>query len=118
MRLKNPHWAQMTSLVIGVILMLASSGEGTAESPSVSISDPHGIVEWGRNIYADGTHHNAWPDIAYWQGNYYVVFTRSTFHDTEGVGMVLRSSIRYCLSRCMRKSSSCGGRFQFSLLRQ
>ncbi len=69
----------------------ASSSEGTAEGPSVARPDPQGIVEWVRNIYADGMH-NAWPDIAHWRGNYYVVFTHGTAHNTEGVGMVLRSS--------------------------
>ena len=51
----------MTSLVVGVILMLASNSEGTAEGPSVARPDPDGIIEWGRRIYADGMH-NAWPD--------------------------------------------------------
>jgi len=89
--------------------MIASSGEGTAEGASVSRSDPHGIVEWGRRIYADGMH-NAWPDIAYWRGNYYVVFTRGTAHNTEGVGMVLRSSnLRDWEHIYTTSSSSLGG---------
>ena len=80
------------SQVLGVILMAASSSEGTAESPSIESPDPQGIVEWVRNIYADGAW-NATPDIAHWQGNYYVVVNQGNVHPGhDGPGMVLRSS--------------------------
>ncbi len=39
-------------------------------------------------------------------------------HDNCSSMIVARSSIMYCSSRCIRKSSSCCGRFQFSLDRQ
>jgi len=72
--------------------MATSNNEGTAEGPSVARPDPHGIIEWVRNIYADGEW-NATPDIAHWRGNYYVVFDHGTVHPGyDGPAMVLRSS--------------------------
>ncbi len=72
--------------------MAASGSEGIAEGPSIDRPDPQGIVEWVRNIYADGTW-NATPDIAHWQGSYYVVVNQGKVHPGhDGPGMVLRSS--------------------------
>ena len=92
MRHRNLFWTSMIRLVLGVILMAASSSEVTAEGPSVETPDPHGIIEWVRKVYADGAW-NGLPDIAHWRGNYYVVVNQGTKHPgDDGPGMVLRSS--------------------------
>ena len=91
MKFKDLDLALTVSLAL-VVILTADGRSETAEGPSVARPDPQGMVEWVRNIYADGAW-NGTPDITHWRGDYYVVVNQGKVHPGhDGPGMVLRSS--------------------------
>ena len=94
---RTPSWTTVIRLVFGAILSAAAGNRAVlADSPPLATphleqSDPNGVIEWTRKIYSNGKW-NATPDIAYWQGDYYVGINTGTIHNgMDGPGIVLRS---------------------------
>ena len=98
MKLENIYGTSVIRLVLGAVLLAAASSRQAAaegpglKKPGLEDSDPNGVIQWTRKIYENGKW-NATPDIAHWQGNYYVCIDKGTIHNgQDGPGIVLRSS--------------------------
>ena len=67
---------------VGLILLCIAGvcSTGAAAEPTLDNPDPNNLIEWTRRIYTNGQW-NATPDIAYWQGHYYVAINQGRFHN-------------------------------------
>ena len=76
-----------------ILLCIAGvCGTGAAAEPTLDNPDPNNLIEWTRRIYTNGQW-NATPDIAYWQGHYYVAINQGRFHNGwADPTIVIRSS--------------------------
>ena len=75
-----------------VICMAGFTFSAFAIEPTLDNPDPNNLIEWTRKIYAnDGW--NGSPDIAYWQGHYYIAINQGDMHAGENhPSIVLRSA--------------------------
>ena len=81
----------VASLVIAVGFLCCVAGEARAGAK----------LDWMKRVYADGRH-NAFTDLAYWRGHYYLCFRHAASH------MSMDGEIRVMRSADMRTWEPCG----------